>query len=116
MLSSGITPSLSILENMLQGLCQEKNYSKIKEFVKFIMDGGWKVNEKMATKIVHVYSMEGMVSEMEELLVTVMRTNKDSGVLSKIHYGIIKMYASSDRLDDMEFSIGRMCWKMFSEK
>ncbi|PIA42683.1 hypothetical protein AQUCO_02000258v1 [Aquilegia coerulea] len=104
----GIMPNMSILENMLEGVCQQKKLSKIKEFLNFILDGGWNVNVHMVTKLVGVYLAIGKVEDMEELLVTVMRTNQDSEVLSQMHCGVIRMYALSDRLDDMEFSIGRM--------
>ncbi|KAF5187148.1 Pentatricopeptide repeat-containing protein [Thalictrum thalictroides] len=108
MLLLDITPNMSILENMLEGLCQQKKLSKIKEFLNFILDGGWNVNVHMVTKLVGLYSSVGKVEDMEELLLTLTRTNQDSKVLSHTHCGIIRMYALSDRLDDMEFSIGRM--------
>ena len=45
---------------------------------------------------------------MEELLVTVMNANQASEIMSRVHCGIIRMYASSDRLDDVEYSVGRL--------
>ncbi|OVA20350.1 Pentatricopeptide repeat [Macleaya cordata] len=108
MMSSGVTPNVAILENMLEGLCKQKKLSKIRQFLKFILDGGWNLNKRMTENLLELYSQTGRVGEMEELLVSLMRSNHEPVVLSQVHCGIIRMYALSDRLDDLEYSVGRM--------
>ncbi|KAF9614394.1 hypothetical protein IFM89_018293 [Coptis chinensis] len=108
MLQLGIAPNMCMLQNMLDNTCQKKQYSKVNEFLKFVLDGGLKLSGQMAKKLMEIYSEVWKVEEMEELLLIVTRTNQDLGVLSQVHCGIIRMYALSDRLDDLEFSVGRM--------
>ncbi|KAK7384905.1 hypothetical protein VNO78_30608 [Psophocarpus tetragonolobus] len=109
MMSSGIVPSTSMLESMLKGICKQKSLIRAKEFFKFVIDSGWEISENMIDMLVALYRHQGKVEEMEELLETMMKpcliTN---GVLARIHCGIVKMYAMLDRLDDVEFAVGRM--------
>ncbi|KAK4558867.1 hypothetical protein RGQ29_008217 [Quercus rubra] len=108
MMASGVMPNIPILENMLEGLCKWKSFDQVKEFLKFVPDGGWQISSQMAERLVRLYVEVGTVEDMEELLVTVMNANQASEILSRVHCGIIRMYASSDRLDDVEYSVGRL--------
>ncbi|KAK4852855.1 hypothetical protein QYF36_000153 [Acer negundo] len=116
MMSLGFMPSMAVIENVLDGLCKCRNVVKVKEFLKFLLDGGWKINLNMAEKLVKLYCELGKVDEMEELLVALMKTDQAHEVLQKVHCGIIRMYAMLDRLDDVEYSVGRMGKEGFSFK
>ncbi|KAK9130943.1 hypothetical protein Sjap_011430 [Stephania japonica] len=108
MMLSGVTPSTYIMENMIELLCQERKIVRTKQFVKFLLNGSWSLNGKTMKKLLHLYSELAGVEEMEELLKVFISSKQDSEVLLQVHLGIIRMYAMLDRLDDMEFSIGRM--------
>ncbi|KAA8525298.1 hypothetical protein F0562_007153 [Nyssa sinensis] len=108
MMLSGFVPNVPILESMLVGLCERRSLGKVKVFLKFILEGGWEITGQMAEKLVGLFSELGRVEEMEELLLTSMKSNQVSEVLSRLHCGIIRMYAMLDRLDDVEYSVGRM--------
>ncbi|XP_061336529.1 pentatricopeptide repeat-containing protein At5g61400-like [Gastrolobium bilobum] len=109
MMISEIIPSVSILESMLKGLCKQKSLGRAEEFFKFVLDAGWEINENMAEELVALYHEKGQVEKMEELLETITKPCPVSTVvLSRIHCGIIRMYAMLDRLDDVEFAVGRM--------
>ncbi|XP_010254117.1 PREDICTED: pentatricopeptide repeat-containing protein At1g62930, chloroplastic-like [Nelumbo nucifera] len=108
MVLSGVTPNVSILENMVEGLCKQKKIDKANEFLKFMLDGGWEISIRMAKNLLELYFELGKVEEMEELLQGLTKANQNSVVLSRVHCGIIRMYALSDRLDDLEYAVGRM--------
>ncbi|GMY17632.1 pentatricopeptide repeat-containing protein At1g63130, mitochondrial-like [Fagus crenata] len=108
MMVSGVMPNISILESMLEGLCKQRSFDQVKELLKFVLDGGWEISGQMAERLVRFYVEVGTVEDMEELLVTLMNANQASKILSWVHCGIIRMYAISDRLDDVEYSVGRM--------
>ncbi|BFG18603.1 hypothetical protein CerSpe_048780 [Prunus speciosa] len=108
MVLSGLMPNLPISENMLEGLCKRNSFDQVKEFMKIVLDAGWKINEKMAEMVVGLYIELGMVEKLEELLVDLMETNQVSEVLLLVHCGIIRLNAMLDRLDDVEYSVGRM--------
>lgn len=108
MVSSGITPNTHILENMIEGLCKRNLFAKSEEFFNFILDSGWEISGLMVEKLMGLYYQHGKVEEMEGLLLTLLKSNQCPEVLSKVHRGIIRMYAILDRLDDVEYSVGRM--------
>ncbi|XP_057477917.1 pentatricopeptide repeat-containing protein At2g30780-like [Actinidia eriantha] len=108
MVLSAITPNIPILEMVLVGHCERRDRVKSKEFFKFILDGEWEINVNMAEKLVGLYCDLGDVKEMEELLTILMNSKQDSKSLCRVHFGIIRMYAALDRLDDVEYSVGRM--------
>uniref|UniRef100_A0A2N9J4I8 Uncharacterized protein n=1 Tax=Fagus sylvatica TaxID=28930 RepID=A0A2N9J4I8_FAGSY len=114
MMVSGVMPNIPILESMLEGLCKRRSFDQVKEFLKFVLDGGWEISGQMAERLVRFYVEVGTVEDMEELLVTLMNANQASKILSWVHCGIIRMYAISDRLDDVEYSVGRMLKRGFS--
>ncbi|KAL9440184.1 hypothetical protein AB3S75_018945 [Citrus x aurantiifolia] len=108
MMSLGIIPSIPILEKVLEGLCARRKLDQVKSFLKFLLGGGWKINENMAQKLVKCYCEHGRVDELEELLETLTKCNQSPEVLLHFFSGIIRLYALSDRLDDVEYSVGRM--------
>ena len=40
MMAPGVMPNIPILENMLEGLCKRKSFDQVKDFLKFVLDGG----------------------------------------------------------------------------
>ncbi|KAI4316156.1 hypothetical protein L6164_024162 [Bauhinia variegata] len=108
MMVSGIIPSITILENMLEGICKQKNLGQAEEFFKTVLVAGWEINDNMVEKLISLYIELKQVQKMEELLETMTKTAPITGVLSRIHCGIIGVYAMLDRLDDVEYAVGRM--------
>ncbi|KAJ6743585.1 PENTATRICOPEPTIDE REPEAT-CONTAINING PROTEIN [Salix viminalis] len=62
----------------------------------------------MIENVVRLYSDLGKVDEMEMLLEIFTEFNQVGEALLQLHCGIIRFYAMMDRLDDVEFSVGRM--------
>ncbi|XP_027332689.1 pentatricopeptide repeat-containing protein At1g62670, mitochondrial-like [Abrus precatorius] len=115
MMISEIVPNASILACILKGICWQKSLDRAEEFFKFVMDSRWEINENMADKLVALYQEQGQVEKMEKLLETMTKSCAvASGVLSRIHCGIVRMYAILDRLDEVEFAVGRMLKQGFS--
>lgn len=108
MILMGFVPNSTILNNVLEGLCKRRSFGEVKEFLKLVKDGGWEIDEQMAEKLVGLYVELGKVEDMEELLATLMEGSQVSESLSLVHCGIIRMYALLDRLDDVEYAVGRM--------
>ncbi|GAB4854248.1 hypothetical protein Ancab_022835 [Ancistrocladus abbreviatus] len=108
MISSGIIPNLCILEKMLDRFCMQGSLCRVNESLKSMLDDGWVISLTMAERLVRFYSEMGKVEHLEEFLQTLSATKQSSEVLSRVHCGIIKMHAVADRLDDMEYSVGRM--------
>lgn len=108
MVLSGITPNGQVLDSMLRGLCEQRSISKVDELLKFMNDGDWEINAQVAGKLINLYFEHGRVEKMEELLVNVVKSNQSFEVLQQVHCVIIRMYAMLDRLDDVEYSVGRM--------
>lgn len=108
MVSSGIIPSKHILERRVDGLCEQKNIGRVKEFIWYMIDNGWEISTYVAQRLLGLYSVLGKVEDIEELLQTLTASSQSPEVLSRVHCGIICMHARADRLDDMEYSVGRM--------
>ncbi|XP_050365741.1 putative pentatricopeptide repeat-containing protein At1g31840 [Argentina anserina] len=108
MVSSGIMPNLPILECMLEGHCKRRSCADVKDLLVMVCGYGWKVSEKMAEMVVGLHIELGKVKPLEELLEILRETDQSLEVLSSIHCGIIRMCAMMDRLDDVEYSVGRM--------
>ncbi|KAL2543553.1 Pentatricopeptide repeat-containing protein [Forsythia ovata] len=108
MMLAGLMPNVSILQNMLLVYCEQRNSGKVKELLKFIHNDGCGINKQMAKKVVDFFYNFGMVEDMEELLVTFLKFDQALEILSLVHSSIIRMNAKTDRLDDVEYSIGRM--------
>lgn len=108
MMVSEIVPNVNILESMLKGLCERKSLCRAEEFVKLVLNNGWEISETMVEMLIGLYHEQARVEKMEELLETIAKYPIDSGVLLRIHCGIVRMYAELDRLDNVELSVGRM--------
>ncbi|KVH89955.1 Pentatricopeptide repeat-containing protein [Cynara cardunculus var. scolymus] len=110
MLGAEITPNTSILHGMLVGFCEQKDLDKIRGFLKGILDYRWEINGYMADKLVGFYCELELVEQLEWMLVVLTETNpnQDLDIISQIHNGLIRVYAKLDRLDDVEYSVGRM--------
>ncbi|XP_072977688.1 pentatricopeptide repeat-containing protein At2g30780-like [Typha angustifolia] len=107
MVSVKIVPNLTILEAKLEGLCKIMKLDGVREFLKFITDGGWELTEAMVEKLLRLYLDLGVVEEMEKLL-GFMRHGAHFSVLPRVHCEIIRLHAYSDRLDDMEHAVRRL--------
>lgn len=105
---AGFIPNVSIMQNMLIVYCENRNLSKIKEYMKYAMADSWRINRHTVAKIVNLFDELGSVRDMEELLVTLTNLNQTLENLSLVHSAIIRMYARINRLDDVEYSVGRM--------
>lgn len=105
-----IKPNTSILYNILVGLCERKDLVKIRGFLKSILDHKLEINGCMINKLVGFYCELELVKELEWVLVVLQEKNTDLDfdVVSEIHNGLIRVYAKLDRLDDLEYCIGRM--------
>uniref|UniRef100_A0A2N9FVV7 Pentacotripeptide-repeat region of PRORP domain-containing protein n=1 Tax=Fagus sylvatica TaxID=28930 RepID=A0A2N9FVV7_FAGSY len=114
--AAGFSADLQTYESLISGFgfASRRSFDQVKEFLKFVLDGGWEISGQMAERLVRFYVEVGTVEDMEELLVTLMNANQASKILSWVHCGIIRMYAISDRLDDVEYSVGRMLKRGFS--
>lgn len=108
MVSSGFIPNTHILDRMVDGFCEQKDLSRAKEFLLNMIDNGWEISAHIADRLSGLYSGLGMMEGIEELLQTLIATNESQEVLLRVHCGIIGMHAKADRLDDMEYAVGRM--------
>lgn len=108
MMSSGIIPNITILEKMFDGLCEQRHFADAKGFVLHMLDNGWEISAHITHTLAGLYSELGKIVELEELLQTLTDSNQNPEVLSQVHCGVISMHARADRLDDMEYSVGRM--------
>ncbi|KAG8375546.1 hypothetical protein BUALT_Bualt10G0111000 [Buddleja alternifolia] len=108
MVLAELMPNESILRNMLMMFCQQRNFGRVKEFLNFILDGNWRVGTNMVKKIAGLYHEVGKVEDLEEFIVILTKSNQSLEVLSLAHSLIIRMYADRDRLDDVEYCVGRM--------
>ncbi|KAL4592672.1 hypothetical protein LXL04_005675 [Taraxacum kok-saghyz] len=111
MLSSPqIKPNTSILNNMLMGLCEQNDLDKIRDFLETIFDHKLEINGSMANKLVGFYCELELVKELEWVLKrnTNLDLYLDLDVVSQIYNGLIRVYAKLDKLDDLEYCIGRM--------
>ncbi|XP_048436312.1 pentatricopeptide repeat-containing protein At3g18110, chloroplastic-like isoform X1 [Pyrus x bretschneideri] len=108
MVLSGHMPSLPVLESMVEGICKQRSFDLVIDFLKMVLDAGLKINEKMAEMVVGLYIELKMMEKLEELLVILTEANQVSEVLLLVHCGIIRLNAALDRLDDVEYSVGRM--------
>lgn len=108
MILAGLEPNESIFHDMVLMYCQEKKCHEVKDMFKFLQTGRWQIDRNMASKVVNLYCEFGLLEELEELLMTLSGSNQTSEVLSVVHCCIIRMFASKDRIDDVEYSVERM--------
>ncbi|KAK6161836.1 hypothetical protein DH2020_001677 [Rehmannia glutinosa] len=108
MILAGLMPNETIFQNMLIMYCQQRNCNRVKEILKFLPNGKWRMDRKMAKQVGNLYFELGLVEELEELLVILSESDQTSEVLSLVYCSMIRLYADKDRLDDVEYSVGRM--------
>ncbi|XP_051137213.1 pentatricopeptide repeat-containing protein At2g48000-like [Andrographis paniculata] len=107
-LLAGLMPNESIFHDMLLMFCQKKRFNEVKDILKFLRHSRWKIDCSIVKKVVNLYSEFGQIDMLEELLVILSESNQMSEVLSVVHCSILRVYARKDRLDDVEYSVGRM--------
>lgn len=106
---AGFIPNSSILQNMLVVYCEKRNVTEIKKHLKYAMDdGSWYISRDILVKILRLVNELGSMQDMEDLLNSFTNSNQPSEILSLVHNEIIRMYVRTNRLDDVEFSVGRM--------
>ncbi|CAL1386428.1 unnamed protein product [Linum trigynum] len=108
MMAQGIAPSEKILDSVLEGLCKRRNCERVKEFVNFLMECRFEISGRLIEKVVKLYCELEKPDEMEMLLDALVEFNQVGEALLQVHCGIIRLYASLDRLDDVEYTVGRM--------
>ncbi|XP_021739490.1 pentatricopeptide repeat-containing protein At5g16640, mitochondrial-like [Chenopodium quinoa] len=108
MISSGFVPNIYILDRIIDGLCEQQDIGRAKEFLLSIIDNGWAISPHIADRLAHLCSELGKIEGIEELLQILTASKESPEVLSRVHCGIIGMHARADRLDDMEYAVGRM--------
>lgn len=108
MMFEGLHPDESVVQEVLLMYCQLRNSDKVKEILKFVLDCGWQIDQNMSKKVVDLYRELGLVEELEELLQTLTKSGQSSEARSLAHCSLIRMYADRDRLDDVEYCVGRM--------
>ncbi|KAH9330678.1 hypothetical protein KI387_002786, partial [Taxus chinensis] len=107
MISSGVMPNIATLESVMEGYCKQGRLERMKETLKFMKEEGWNVTEKIATRVFEVYAKLGEVREMQEMLV-IGKALQNTKFVSEVYSKIVKAYALSGQLDDMEFYVGKM--------
>lgn len=108
MMLEGLMPNESVFQNVLLMCCQQRNSGKVKEILKFILNCGLQIDRNTSKKVVEMYRELGLIEELEEVLETLPKSNQTSEFLSLVHCSVIRMYAETDRLDDVEYYVGRM--------
>ncbi|KAL2940053.1 hypothetical protein RDABS01_001435 [Bienertia sinuspersici] len=108
MISLGIIPNMNILDKMVDGLCEKQDLGRAKEFLLYMIDNGLAISVHIADRLSGLYSKLGKIEGIEELLQVLTASNESQEILSRVHCGIIGMHAKADRLDDMEYAVGRM--------
>ncbi|KAK6140940.1 hypothetical protein DH2020_025333 [Rehmannia glutinosa] len=103
MILAGLMPNETIFQNMLIMYCQQRNCNRVKEILKFLPNGKWRMDRKMAKQVANLYFELGLVEELEELLVILSESDQTSEVLSLVYCSMIRLYADKDRLDDVEY-------------
>lgn len=107
MITCGVTPSMTTLEAVMGGFGKKGLLDRMKSTFKFMMEEGWTMNENIVRNMFQVYAKLGRVADMEEVL-GIVKTMGNSELISDIHNKIVKAYALTGELDDVEFSVGRM--------
>ncbi|KQK23542.1 hypothetical protein BRADI_1g74500v3 [Brachypodium distachyon] len=107
MISFEIKPNFTILEAQLEVLSRTKEANRVKRFIKKFSDGNWELNKATVGRLTRLCLDGCEVDQMEQLLALI-QTGVDLSSVTRLHSGIIRFYASTDRLPDMENAICRM--------
>ncbi|GER33807.1 pentatricopeptide repeat-containing protein [Striga asiatica] len=108
MMSAGLMPDERVLQNMLIMYCQQRNFCRVEEMLKFLIHGSFRIDLDVAKRIVRFYCELGLVKELEDLIVIFTESGQAPDFLALVYCSVIRLYADLDRLDDVEFSVGRM--------
>lgn len=108
MLLERLLPDESVVQDVLMMCCKQRDSGKVGEILKFVSDCGWEVGRYTNKKVVDLYRELGLAEELEELLETLTKSSQSSEARSLLHSSLIRMYADRDRLDDVEYRVGRM--------
>lgn len=108
MMLEGLKPDEPTLQNVLLMYCKQKNFGKMEGILKLMLNSGMQIDRFMCMKVVDLYVSLGLVEQLEELLEMVTRSSQSLEVLGLVHGAVIRLYAEKDRLDDVEYCLGRM--------
>ncbi|KAH6835859.1 hypothetical protein C2S53_012541 [Perilla frutescens var. hirtella] len=108
MMFEGLLPDESVVQDVLLMYCQLRNSDKVKEILKSVLDCGWQIDRNMIKKVVDLYHELGLIEELKELPETLTKSGQSSEACSLAHCSLIRMYADRDRLDEVEYCVGRM--------
>lgn len=108
MMLEGLMPDEQTLQNVLLMYCKQKNFDKMKEILKLILDRGMQIDRPMSLKVVDLCVALGVIEQLEEFLEMLTKSNQSLEVLALVHGAVIRWYAEKDRLDDVEYCLGRM--------
>ncbi|XP_027182613.1 pentatricopeptide repeat-containing protein At5g02860-like isoform X2 [Coffea eugenioides] len=106
-MDAGYTPDPQTYDALIFGCVKSKDFSNAEKFYEEMTLTGI-IDRRTAKKVVALYLELGRVEDLEELLVVLSNSNQASDILSYVHHAIIRMYVRADRLDDVEFAVGRM--------
>ncbi|KAL6902390.1 hypothetical protein ACP4OV_005266 [Aristida adscensionis] len=107
MISFEIKPSSAILEAKLEMLSRRKEANTVREFLKLITEGNWELNDATIKRLTLLCLDGGKVDEMEQLLALIQNGTHLSSVV-QLHCGMVRFYAKSGILEDMDRAICRM--------
>lgn len=62
----GIIFSKYILERRVDGLCEQKNIGRVKEFIWYMIDNGWEISIYVVQRFFGLYLVLGKVEDIEE--------------------------------------------------
>ncbi|KAL3650837.1 hypothetical protein CASFOL_007240 [Castilleja foliolosa] len=105
---AGLMPNESAFQNMLLMYCQLRNRFRVKEILRLLPNSKWRIDLNVAKRVLVFYQELGVVEELEELIVILTEADQTSAVLSLVYCSLIRLYADKDRLDDVEYAVGRM--------
>ncbi|KAH6757624.1 hypothetical protein C2S51_038772 [Perilla frutescens var. frutescens] len=108
MMFEGLLPDESVVQDVLLMYCQLRNSDKVKEILKSVLDCGWQIDRNVIKKVVDLYRELGLIEELKELPETLTKSGQSSEARSLAHCSLIRMYADRDRLDEVEYCVGRM--------
>nr|AYM01019.1 pentatricopeptide repeat protein [Salvia miltiorrhiza] len=104
----GLVPDESVVQDVLMMYCQLRDSRKVKEVSEFVLKHGGRIDRIVWKKVVDLYRELGLAGALEELVVALTESSQGSEARSVVHCSLIRMHADRDRLDDVEYCVGRM--------
>ncbi|KAL1552431.1 pentatricopeptide repeat-containing protein-like isoform X1 [Salvia divinorum] len=106
MMFEGVLPNeSSVVQDVLLMYCHQRNSQKVKEVLKYVR---WRIDLNVCKKVVDLYRELGLAGDLEDLVVALSESGQSSEARSVVHCSLMRMYADRDRLDDVEYCVGRM--------